>query len=418
MRRLSLSRRAKPLAPLRLALIALSMVVVLASCGGSSAVNQPALVTAHPAAETTPRAPTPTAIATATPTATISDGSAPGGPRPAPIIYRPPNLTRSKAVPLVIALHASGGTPALFEAKTGWDSVAAAHGFVVAYLGSAAPAWKDPSNVTYISSMIDQIKASQNIDPRRVYVTGFSAGAYISYSVGCRLSNQVAAIAPVSDGMVSQSCHLARPVSELTIIGTNDLIPLQGVVLRSGTTFPAATAVAQRWRGLDNCSGQSPNTSRVGPVTQQTWGSCADGSAVGLYVIQGGIHTYPGAAGTPAGPDAQYNATNAIWAFFAAHASGSLTRPSASLSSVRVLGSGSQRAVRATLALAEAVSVHGTITAGRRTIAGGNFQLGRSGAASLALRVGSAASGSYTLRLKIRDSYGRAGTITRTIQLP
>jgi len=237
------------------------------------------------------------------------------GSRPAPIIYRPRGLSRAKRVPLVIALHASGGVPAGFEARSGWNQLADGNGFVVAYLGSAAPAWKSPSNVAYISSMIDKVSAAQRIDPRRVYVTGFSAGAYISYFVGCRLSRKVAAIAPVSSGMLPQTCHLARPVSELTIIGTMDILPLKGTA-----RFPPAASVAALWRGLDHCPARAPRAVQVGPTGQTTWAGCADGSAVGLYIINGGRHVYPGSSdAAPGSPDASYDASRAIWAFFAAH---------------------------------------------------------------------------------------------------
>src|SRR5207302_1909645 len=161
------------------------------------------------------------------------------------------------------------------------------HGFVVAYLGSAAPAWKSPSNVAYIAAQIARITARYSIDPHRVYVTGFSAGAYISYFVGCRLSAKVTAIAPVSAGMKSQRCRPARPVSELTIIGTRDIIPLSGTA-----KFPAPAAVTALWRRLDHCPGRAPRVSAVGVVTERTWGPCAQGTAVGLYIVAGGGHEY------------------------------------------------------------------------------------------------------------------------------
>src|SRR5260221_5768994 len=44
-----------------------------------------------------------------------------GGPRPAPIVHLPSGWHSGARVPLVIALHASGGTPAGFEATSGWD---------------------------------------------------------------------------------------------------------------------------------------------------------------------------------------------------------------------------------------------------------------------------------------------------------
>jgi polyhydroxybutyrate depolymerase len=235
--------------------------------------------------------------------------------RPAAIVHLPPHWRRGQQAPLVIALHPSGSSPAGFEAQSGWDRVADQHRFIVAYLGSARPAWKSPSNVGYISAQIDRLRATYNVDPRRVYVTGFSAGAYISYFVGCRLGAKVAGIAAVSAGMRRQRCRPARPVSELTIIGSQDIIPLSGTA-----RFPAPAAVTARWRSLDHCPNTPPNTSVVGPVTERTWRSCVAGSAVGYYLIQGGTHTYPSSQGPPsAGPDARFNASEAIWAFFDAH---------------------------------------------------------------------------------------------------
>lgn len=238
--------------------------------------------------------------------------------RPAPIVHLPPNWSATRRLPLVIALHPSGGDPAGFEMNSGWDAVADQHDFIVAYLGSAAPAWKYTSNVAYIAAQIRSLISHYDVDPHRVYVTGFSAGAYISYFVGCRLSGTVAAIAPVSGVMVAQHCKPAHPVSELTIIGTHDIIPLAGT-----PRFPAPAKVTALWRRLDRCPAGKPKVVVTGPVTEQTWRSCAGGSAVGFYVINGGVHAYPGAPGLPTGsPSAQYQASEAVWSFFAAHRSG------------------------------------------------------------------------------------------------
>jgi polyhydroxybutyrate depolymerase len=238
------------------------------------------------------------------------------GSRPEPIIHLPPNWSSSQSLPLVVALHASGGTPASFEEKSGWDAVADANDFVVAYLGSSEPAWKRVSNVRYIKEQIKAISATYNIDPRRVYVSGFSAGAYISYYVACRLSPLVTAVAPVSGAMHHQHCNIARPISELTIFGTNDIIPLSGT-----QKFPGPAAVTETWRALDGCP-STPTTKVVGPVREQTWGPCNEGTAVGYYLIEGGTHQYPGSPGlSPSDPDSKLAASAAIWAFFAAHRS-------------------------------------------------------------------------------------------------
>jgi polyhydroxybutyrate depolymerase len=234
--------------------------------------------------------------------------------RPAPIVHVPSSWRPTRSVPLVVALHPSGSSPAGFESASGWDRVADRHGFVVAYLGSAAPAWKQTSNVAYIASEIRQLTRRYNIDRARVYVTGFSAGAYISYFTGCRLSSIVTAIAAVSGAMAPQRCKLARPVSELTIFGTRDIIPLAGT-----RRFPGAAEVAARWRMLDHCH-HAPKVSIAGPVRERTWSRCARNAAVALYILQGGRHVYPGSPKLPTSqPDSQFQASEAIWRFFAAH---------------------------------------------------------------------------------------------------
>ena len=56
------------------------------------------------------------------------------------------------------------------EATTGFNAIADQSGFVVAYLDYAPPVIYDAPNIATMSSLIDQLTARENIDPRRVYV--------------------------------------------------------------------------------------------------------------------------------------------------------------------------------------------------------------------------------------------------------
>jgi polyhydroxybutyrate depolymerase len=282
-----------------------ALALLAAGCGGSRQPAGPRLAALGSATTALGAAP-----------AVAADTPAPeGSERPAPVIHVPAGLPAGAHAPLVIALHASGGTPASFETKSGWDAVADRNRFIVAYLGSAAPAWKDPSNVSYIASEIAAIERAHRIDRNRIYVTGFSAGGYISYFAGCRLGATIAAIGVVSAGMRSQRCAPPHPVSELTLIGTHDIIPLTGTA-----RFPSQAAVASLWRGIDGCGSRAPRVSTVGPVTERVWGPCAKGTGVALYILAGGVHEYPGGSGLArSSPDAAYSASEAVWAFFAAH---------------------------------------------------------------------------------------------------
>ena len=130
------------------------------------------------------------------------------------------------------------------------------------------------------------------------------------------------------------SCRPARPVSALWIHGTEDsLVPYEGGVLRgigrTANILSAEDAVAN-WAATNSCS-QSPNIDDVPDsvddgthLVTRTYPNCAANTAVKLYTVEGGGHTWPGGAqylpvavvGKTSG---QFDASGTIWEFFAAH---------------------------------------------------------------------------------------------------
>ena len=97
--------------------------------------------------------------------------------------------------PLVLALHGCTETASDYEAA-GWDAVADKYGFYVVYpqqqssnnietcfnwfgntSGSTADITRGQGEAASIAQMVDYMKSTYSIDPKRVFVTGFSAGA-------------------------------------------------------------------------------------------------------------------------------------------------------------------------------------------------------------------------------------------------
>ncbi|MGH2882255.1 MAG: alpha/beta hydrolase family esterase, partial [Solirubrobacteraceae bacterium] len=335
--------------------------------------------------------------------------------RPAPVIYRPAGLNRTKRVPLVVALNPSGGTPVTFEAGSGLDTVADQYGFVVAYLGQpppVSPAWRRvdlAANLSYISSEIKQLTVSESIDPTRVYITGFSAGATMSLFAACELSDQIDGVAAVSGAMLrsGEPCRISHPVSEMLVIGTNDIIPIAG-----SSHLYSAAQVSAGWRARNDCATKA-RRSASGPVSLETWSTCNDRAGVGLYVVNGGVHAWPGAPGLT-GPDSQYDAAQAVWAFFSAHPGDIVTRVSAKLSSLR---EGADRRVVAVLDTGEPVQVSASLTIGATVLARKPVSLPRGAAVRLALTAPSGHRGRGSLRLALSDSYGRRSTISRALSV-
>jgi polyhydroxybutyrate depolymerase len=248
-------------------------------------------------------------------------------------VYRPVEMAAHPG--LVFILHGVFGSGFIMEASTGFDAEADRLGWIVAYPDGVADGWDafgsgpdwgshpGADDVAFIAAAIDRLEATDAVDPARVYVSGLSRGAMMSYRLGCELSGRVAAIAPVSgnmataDGRADVPCNLARPVSVLAIHGTADnMIPIDGG--KTDIPFSPFTDVMARWRALDSCSG--PAAVAVDGASTTTGWSCKAGSTVAMRVVEGGWHTWPVKSTSPApsSPD-DFDASRLIADFFVAH---------------------------------------------------------------------------------------------------
>ena len=245
-------------------------------------------------------------------------------------VYRefvPPRLP-ARPVPLLVALHGGQQYGDGFEQLTGFDALAEGDGFIVVYPNGHGQTWNagtccgypnvtTDNEVDFLGALITRLSANGRVDPHRVYVTGFSAGAAMAYTVACRLAPRVAAIAVVAGTMNLESCHPAVPVSILEIHGTADEeLPFSGGGIGAiGTAVAPPTAdIVAKWAALDSCPGSPPAQAR-GLVLVTTWTGCAHGTAVELQAVQGGDHNWYAAA--LGGVDASVDATQAVWQFLA-----------------------------------------------------------------------------------------------------
>ena len=89
-------------------------------------------------------------------------------------------------------------------------------------------------DVPFFSSLIDTIASNYQIDQNKIYACGYSLGADMTFELGCKLNNGIAAIAPVARTMQANPnsfCSPAHPTGVLTILGTDDVVsPYNGIV--------------------------------------------------------------------------------------------------------------------------------------------------------------------------------------------
>ena len=189
-------------------------------------------------------------------------------------------------------------------------------------------------DVAFTSDLIDHIAADYAINQSRVYATGWSMGANMSYDIACQLSDRIAAFAPVANQMSEMqiaTCISERPTPMLQIHGTSDpIVPYNGAVFPSGMdSFLVATRTAMYWAEQNGCSPTADtttfadlDTSDQSTVTVYTYGDCDVGADVLFYEITDGGHTWSGGAPLPEflGPvNRDIHASSEIWNFFNRH---------------------------------------------------------------------------------------------------
>lgn len=153
----------------------------------------------------------------------------------------------------------------------------------------------------YLVSILDKVRASHAVDPKRVYFVGHSNGGFMSYRMACRHADRIAAVAVFAGAMISEQpgCAPSNPVSVLHVHGTRDLtIDYRGGSIL-GNRYPGARESAEKWVDVNSC-GRTPAesarqrdlvTNLNGNDTDITaWSGCRGGTAVQLWTIAGGVH--------------------------------------------------------------------------------------------------------------------------------
>jgi polyhydroxybutyrate depolymerase len=141
-------------------------------------------------------------------------------------------------------------------------------------------------------ALVNQVKSEACIDPKRIYTTGFSAGAFLSYALGCEHAELFAAIAPVGGKVAVPSCQPSRSVPVMAFNGTAD--PRVNYEAGGVPSLPSVPDTVKAWATRDNCMVGPDQTYQIGTVTCQTWSSCDAGATVTLCTAEGGGHCWPG----------------------------------------------------------------------------------------------------------------------------
>lgn len=203
---------------------------------------------------------------------------------------------------------------------------------------SHAPNETNPTDdVGYLNALIDSLVARYPIDPKRIYMTGYSQGGNMTVRFACEHPEKIAAGAVIAATMrksLERVCAPSVPTPMMFFNGTaDDQVPYAvGVISiqRDLTGVGALTApnAAKWWADANQCPGTTVRTNL--PVTIQDgtsvyvdrYTNCPPNRGVELYTIVEGGHNWPGSLDfvPRTGLTTQNIRANAeMWRFFMEH---------------------------------------------------------------------------------------------------
>jgi polyhydroxybutyrate depolymerase len=327
---------------------------LLLACGGDDS-SAPPTTTAVPGSTAASAAPGPAPscepVATATSTHERIDVTA--APRPGWYLRYVPAVTADPPA-LVVDLHGFVEGADIHVLMSDLAELAEREGFVlVTPQGSGRVAyWNSglrphgPPDLDFVTAVIDEVEAALCTDPRRVFVTGLSNGAFMSSTIGCELAARVAAIAPVAGVRFEPGCEPSRPMPVIAFHGTEDsLVRFDGgdpeadnaladldlaidegaAANFAGIVFRPVPDVMADWAAADGCDPDAVEEAIGTDVVHLRWEGCAGGADVELYRVDGGGHSWPGSEFSVALADivgattTTISANELMWSFFEDH---------------------------------------------------------------------------------------------------
>ena len=334
----------------RRTLVLLSLLGAVLACGASlscvsepdRAAHLPTVAPRHASSVSSSPAPAPSAAASS-----AVDDSARAHPRDPAHAFDPPALLRlpqtlqeGERVPLLLVLHGFGVTSGLLIAKAGLNQVADQKKF--AYLAPEGtrdslgrPFWNagksccdlDHRSIDDVKRLRELLEANldhASIDPKRVFVIGYSNGGFMAQRLACDMGNRIAGVISVAGASPSPDvpCPQSSPLAVLEIHGDADPI----VHYAGGTVFDrtdvethaSALDTAKFWAQHLSCGSVARTVSNIDlephvaerETQVQRYDDCR--GAVELWTVKGGGHYVA----------LQPPAIEAIWGFVQAHPKG------------------------------------------------------------------------------------------------
>jgi len=271
---------------------------------------------------------------------TLNRGSAGEAFDPPARLRVPGTLRDGERVPLLLVLHGFGVSSSLLIAKAGLDRLADEKKF--AYLAPEGtrdslgrPFWNagksccnleqlPVDDVKRLRDLLDENRSNPAIDPKRVFLIGYSNGGFMAQRLACDVGDRIAGVVSVAGAAPSADvpCTQASALAVVEIHGDADpVVHFQGGTVFDRTDVQAhasAPDTVNFWAQRLSCkhSARAAESIDLEPhlpdreTSVQRFEDCR--GAVELWTVKGGGHYVA----------LQPPAIDAIWSFLRAHPKG------------------------------------------------------------------------------------------------
>ncbi len=244
--------------------------------------------------------------------------------------------------PLLLVFHGGGGNMDIQADDRYYGQISQAEqaGYIVAFpngysrFGGKLATWNaghccggardtQSDDVGFVREVVARLKRQLNIDAQRIFASGISNGAMMSYRLACEMPDTFRAIAAVAGTDNTTVCTPSRPVSILHIHARDDeLVLFNGGAGRESdkvTAFVSVPDSIAKWVKLDACQPAPQRVLSTAGAYCEAYTGCQGGTQVQLCVTESGGHSWPGGQKPRGGtqPSSAIKATELIWDFFA-----------------------------------------------------------------------------------------------------
>lgn len=257
------------------------------------------------------------------------------------LVHVPKSYRPGHPAPMLLALHGGGGDAdyQADDSKYRLISKSEEAGFIAVFPNGysrfpsgilatwnagaccGAAVRNNVDDVGFIRSVISRMERQASIDARRIFATGMSNGAMMSWRLACELP-EIRGIAPVEGTDNTAACRPEHPVPVIEFHALDD----EMVKFNGGpgprsftrTNFTSVRATQAKWVRLDRAEPTAKRVLSVLGAHCDLHSATPDGAPVELCVTETGGHSWPG-GGTQQGrkqPSMAISANDLMWSFF------------------------------------------------------------------------------------------------------